>query len=148
MTVIPITDIKVQTTQTASALVYNPPFQIQPWQNPMILNAFLNKLNQTPEAIEFSDTMSVIEANYHFTPTQFSNGNTINQADQNNGSCKIFAFGQLNNLTEQQTLACFGTYYRDDVLKTPEGNDHQNIRNFIVSGWPSISFKGQALTVK
>jgi len=114
----------------------------------MTLNAFLIKLNETPETIAFTDTMAVIEVNYDFTPTQFSNGLCLNKADENNGSCKIFAFGQLNNLSEQQTLACFGTYYRDDVLKNRNGNDHQNIRNFMVSGWQGITFKGIALTLK
>jgi hypothetical protein len=114
----------------------------------MTLNTFLNKLSETPEIIEFSDTMTTIEAGYHFTPTQFSNGTTLNKADENNGSCKIFAFGQLNNLSEQQTLACFGTYYRDDVLKNPTGTDHQNILHFIVSVWQGINFESQALIVK
>jgi hypothetical protein len=114
----------------------------------MSLSTFLNKLEQTPNSLEFTETMAVIEDTYSFTPTQFTNGETINQAGQNNGSCKIFAFGLLNNLSEQQTLSCFGTYYRDDVLKNPEGDDHQNIRNFMVSGWQGISFKGQALATK
>jgi len=33
-------------------------------------------------------------------------------------------------------------------LKNPTGNDHQNIRNFIKSGWNGISFEGDALTKK
>ena len=111
----------------------------------MKLDDFLTKLKQNPDQVEFTDTMAVIEQNYQFTPTEFSNGDIVNQADQNNGSCKIFAFGQLHNLTKEHTLACFGTYYRDDVLKNPEGNDHQNIRNFISSGWYGIQFDRDAL---
>lgn len=111
----------------------------------MELTEFLDKLKQTPEQVEFSDTMAVIEAHYRFTPTAFSNGDTHNEADQNNGSCKIFAFGLLNGLSEQHTLACFGRYYRDDVLQHPEATDHQNIRNFMVSGWKGIKFDGNAL---
>ena len=114
----------------------------------MNLTTFLNKLEQTPNNIEFTETMSVIEATYSFTPTSFTNGETLNQAGENNGSCKIFAFGILNKLSEQQALACFGNYYRDDVIKNPEGEDHQNIRNFMVSGWQGISFEGQALITK
>jgi hypothetical protein len=114
----------------------------------MQLTTFLNKLNTEAESITFADTMTVIEATYKFTPTAFRNGDTENAADTNNGSCKIFAFGLLNNLTEPQTLACFGDYYRKDVLENPEGDDHQNIRNFIQSGWEGISFSGQALTEK
>jgi len=113
----------------------------------MQLNEFLTQLSQHPEHVEFSDTMAIIEENYTFTPSSFSNGDTVNEANQNNGSCKIFAFGLLNNLTPEQTLACFGTYYRDDVLKNPDGNDHQNIRHFMVSGWDGIKFNDQALAL-
>lgn len=110
--------------------------------------AFLAQLTQSPEQIEFSDTMAVIDANYDFTPTAFTNGNTLNEANQNNGSCKIFAFGLLNDLSAEQVLACFGIYYRDDVLQHPKGDDHQNIRNFIISGWKGIKFDGEALSSK
>ena len=111
----------------------------------MTIDAFLEKLSQQPDNIEFNDTMVVIDENYTFTPTEFTNGDTVNETNQNNGSCKIFAFGLLNGLSEQQTLACFGSYYRDDVLGNPDGEDHQNIRNFIKTGWAGIQFSGQAL---
>jgi hypothetical protein len=114
----------------------------------MNLDDFLKQLEQNPEQIEFSETMAVIEENYNFTPSAFTNGNTVNEADTNNGSCKIFSFGLLHELSEQQTLACFGGYYRDDVLGNPEGDDHQNIRNFMVSGWNGIRFSGSALAGK
>lgn len=114
----------------------------------MTLNAFLDKLKQTPNDIEFADTMTVIDTHYQFTPIQFTNGHTLNKAGENNGSCKIFAFGQFNSLPEQQTLACFGAYYRNDVVQHPEGNDHQNIRQFMTSGWQDINFEGQALIIK
>jgi len=114
----------------------------------MNLDEFLLKLDQHPEHIEFSETMDVIDQNFDFTPAKFTNGNTVNEENQNNGSCKIFAFGLLNSLTEQQTLACFGRYYREDVLEHPEGEDHQNIRNFISSGWDGIHFSSAALLAK
>lgn len=114
----------------------------------MTLNEFLLKLDQTPEQIEFNETIEVIETHYDFTPAQFTNGETVNEANQNNGSCKIFAFGLLNSLTEQQTLACFGRYYREDVLEHPENDDHQNIRNFIKSGWDGIHYNSAALLAK
>jgi len=113
----------------------------------MDLNTFLSQLSLHPETVEFSDTMTLIDELYNFTPSKFINGDTINEADQNNGSCKIFAFGLLNDLSEQHTLACFGSYYRDDVLKNPDRDDHQNIRNFMISGWAGIKFNGQALNL-
>jgi len=113
----------------------------------MTLEQFLKTLRSEPETIQFNDTMSVIEAEYNFTPTSFSNGDVKNAADENNGSCKIFAFAQLQSLNADQTLACFGDYYREDVLKNPDGNDHSNIRSFMANGWIGIEFDGMALTV-
>jgi hypothetical protein len=112
----------------------------------MTLQDFIRQLKTSPEAVEFDTTMAVIEANYDFTPTAFNNGDCVNDAGQNNGSCKILAFGQLNGLSVDETLACFGKFYRDDVLGNPAGDDHQNIRNFIQSGWEQVSFKGAALS--
>ncbi|MFW5450534.1 MAG: HopJ type III effector protein [Methylophagaceae bacterium] len=114
----------------------------------MDLNQFLSNLNSQPNEINFADTMAVIDECYEFTPTAFTNGDVNNEANQNNGSCKIFAFGLLNNLSKQQTLACFGDYYRQDVLQNPDGDDHQNIRHFIKSGWIGIKFEAIALNAK
>lgn len=114
----------------------------------MNLNQFLKKLNTTPLTIDFKDTMGVVENEYNFTETAFKNGETKNEAGQNSGSCKLFAFAQLNNLSQQATLACFGDYYRKDVLENPNGTDHGNIRNFIQYGWKGIQFEGTALTKK
>ena len=112
----------------------------------MTLTDFTNKLNNQTETIAFSDTMAVIDVNYDFTPTTFKNGKTTNEAGQNSGSCKLFAFAQLQNFSKEETLACFGEYYRNDVLKNPEGTDHQNIRNFMTYEWGGISFEGNALS--
>ena len=114
----------------------------------MTLDTLLAAIIESPMSISFTDTMTVIEKHYNFTPTQFSNGDLINLAGQNNGSCKIFAFGLLNNLSEIQTLSCFGSYDHDHVLNHPNGDDHQNIRNFIISGWQGITFNNLALLKK
>ncbi|ANW25961.1 HopJ type III effector protein [Vibrio coralliilyticus] len=114
----------------------------------MELSVFIEQLNQSPATVQFEQSMAVIDANYEFTPTAFINGETKNEANQNNGSCKIFAFAQLNQLTEQDTLACFGRFYREDVLQNPDGDDHANIRNFIKFGWQGIQFESDALVIK
>lgn len=111
----------------------------------MQIQDFLNKLYAEPASISFSETIATIDANYQFTPTRFSNGNQVNEAGQNSGSCKLFSFARLQGLNEQQTLACFGDYYRVDVLQHPDKNDHQNIRNFMQQGWAGVSFDGEAL---
>ena len=114
----------------------------------MKLNNFLKQLDDAPDSIAFSDTIALIESLYEFTPTSFSNGDLVSEAGQNSGSCKIFSFAQLHGLTPKQTLACFGAYYRDDVLKHPQATDHQNIRNFMSTGWAGIQFQGNALTAR
>lgn len=115
------------------------------------LNSKLTSTSTDPSVItqiNFEDVMAVISANYHYQPSTFTNGETVNQAGTNEGSCKIFAYAQLNGLSEQPTLHCFGQYYRDDVLKNPSGNDHGNIRNFMKSGWAGITFENNALIAK
>ncbi|UTF59256.1 HopJ type III effector protein [Gilvimarinus sp. DA14] len=114
----------------------------------MTLEMFIHKLTEEPLNVEFSETMAVIDAYYSHTATAFTNGELENSAEQNQGSCKILAFGKLHGLTEAQTLACFGKYYRDDVLQHPEGTDHGNIRNFIQHGWGGVHFEDAPLTLK
>ena len=109
---------------------------------------FLQRLNNAPDSIAFDDTIAVIDAHYDFTPTAFNNGATRNEAGQNNGSCKLLSFAKLHKLSQQQTLACFGDYYRKDVLGNPDGSDHQNIRNFMKTGWEAVRFEGEALAPK
>ncbi|WP_313806046.1 HopJ type III effector protein [Flavobacterium sp.] len=106
----------------------------------------LEKIKTQPETISFQEVIEYIDNNFSFTPTRFTNGETINEANQNNGSCKIFYFAKLNELSVEETLHLFGDYYRIDVLQNPDGTDHQNIRNFIKFGWNGIAFDGIALT--
>lgn len=108
----------------------------------------LDKIKQSPESISFPEVIAHIDNKFDFTPTRFVNGSVLNEAGQNNGSCKIFAFAQLNKLTQEQTLALFGDYYRVDVHGNPTGSDHQNIRNFIQTGWGGIRFEEKALSLK
>ncbi|WP_077338153.1 HopJ type III effector protein [Pseudocolwellia agarivorans] len=111
----------------------------------MTLPTLLTQLSEAPEQVSFDEVINTIAENYQYTPSTFSNGSVVNDAGTNEGSCKIFAFAKLHKLSKEQTLACFGKYYREDVLKHPEGNDHGNIRNFMISGWEGIVFSGDAL---
>ncbi len=111
----------------------------------MALPLFLEKIkNNVP--VSFAETIAIIDENYHYQPTEFSNGDLLNAAGTNEGSCRIFAFALLHQLDPQQTLGLFGDYYRQEVLNDPEGTGHQNIRNFMRQGWGGVRFKGQALT--
>ena len=112
------------------------------------LDTLLEDIKSKPETIAFADVIDYIDASYLFIPTAFKNGSTYNEENQNNGSCKVFAFAKLNDLTINETLNLFGSYYRNDVLKNPNSTDHQNIRNFIEFGWEGIEFEGEALLRK
>ncbi|KPE53082.1 HopJ type III effector protein [Chryseobacterium indologenes] len=105
-------------------------------------------VKNNPEPLQFKEVIAFIDAHYDFTPTAFKNGNIMNEAGQNNGSCKVFSFAKLQKLSKEQTLSLFAEFYREDVLKNPEGTDHQNIRNFMEYGWDGIVFEGEALKEK
>ena len=107
----------------------------------------ISQLGENADTVSFEQVMKVISENYSYTPSTFNNGDLLNEAGTNEGSCKIFYFAKLNGLTEQQTLACFGRYYRDDVVKNPQGSDHGNIRNFIKNGWNKVEFNSVALAL-
>ncbi len=117
----------------------------------MSLSGFLNKIKQN-QPLDFKETMAVIEQNYNYQATEFRNGlndNVVtNAAGTNEGSCKIFAFAQINKLDQQQTLNLFGDYYRLEVLQDPQGSSHLNIRNFMQYGWSGIAFTQPALKPK
>lgn len=96
---------------------------------------------------KFADVIAFIEARYQHTPTAFQNGAQFNAATENQGSAKVFSFAKLEGLNQADTLSLFAEHYAS-VLATPEGTDHQNIRQFMQNGWDGVKFKGQALSVK
>ena len=96
---------------------------------------------------KFADVIAFIEARYQHTPTAFQNGAQFNAATENQGSAKVFSFAQLEGLNQADTLSLFADHYAS-VLATPEGTDHQNIRQFMQNGWDGVKFEGQALSVK
>lgn len=112
-----------------------------------MLDDFFIQLSTEPESISFAQSIALIDQHYHFTPVAFQNGEQYNAAGENNGSCKILAFGLLHQLSEPQTLQLFGEYYRQ-VIDTPTATDHQNIRNFLRTGWQGVSFNAPALQLK
>lgn len=111
----------------------------------MTLEEFKKKLATSPSNISFSETMIAIDSKYTFAPTAYTNGGVSNEVGQNSGSCKLFAFAIKEGFTKEETLACFGAYYFDEVLLDPQGNGHQNIRNFMKTGFEGLSFVGEVL---
>lgn len=100
------------------------------------------------EVVPFADTLALIGELYEYTPTAFSNGVGEGRLDSpaavNEGSCKVFAFGRINGLSKEATLACFGEHYQA-VLDDLEGTGHPNIRLFMRHGWAGIRFDGEPL---
>ena len=111
----------------------------------MNISAFKLQLNSAANTVTFKQTMAIIATHYTYTPTAFTNGGYYNAAGTNEGSCKLLAFAKLQQLTQAQTLACFGEYYWQEVLQNPNGTNHNNIRHFMKSGWQEVIFEGQPL---
>jgi hypothetical protein len=109
------------------------------------VTTLIEKLKQN--SLSFKEVIEFIETYYQHQPTAFKNGEAYNEATQNQGSAKVFSFAQLNNLTKEDTLCLFAEHYQS-VLNSPNGTDHQNIRQFMMHGWPGIVFEGQALFAK
>ena len=116
----------------------------------MSVEKLIQQIKSQPKTVEFQDVIDCIEEHYEYSPSHFTNGQghdvVNNQPGTNEGSCKVFAFATLNGLNEEETLACFGDYYRKDVLENPEGKDHANIRTFMRHGWSGIRFENTVLT--
>jgi hypothetical protein len=108
----------------------------------------INTIRSKPDEIQFGEVISYIDEHYTFTPTAFSNGDIVNDKGQNNGSCKLLQFALISGLTKEETLSCFGDYYRIEVLQNPDGIDHQNIRNFMKYGFEGLKFKNITLKKK
>ena len=113
----------------------------------MTLPEFITKLKTSPNEILFAETMQVIDTHFTFSPTAFSNGKIHNKAGENSGSCKLFAFAMHQKLTKEETLFCFGEHYKN-VLEDVNGISHQNIRNFMNTGFDGLSFESSALQLK
>ncbi len=97
--------------------------------------------------IVFQDVLSYIEECYSYTPSAFSNGDLQNSAEENQGSARVFYLAYSHRLSEKQTLTLFAEHW-DNVLETPEASNHQNIRQFMKTGWPGIKFNNCVLRPK
>lgn len=114
----------------------------------MKLDIFLKKLTDNPTAVTLDDTLAAVSESYDFTPVAFTNGGVRYSTGQNVRSCQLLAFAMLHKLTKEQTLNCYGVYYREDVLKNPTGTDHEPIRNFMKHGWEGVSFDTMPLSAR
>ena len=95
----------------------------------------------------FADTLAFVADHYNYQPQAFDNGGVANAAGQNEGSCKTLGLALLEGLSDLEALLAFGEHYRD-VLATPDGSDHGNIRALIRHGLAGVKFAGQPLSRK
>ncbi len=107
------------------------------------LETFLTGL--ASERHRFADTLAFIDRWYSHCPTAFANGPVRNGADQNQGTCKVLGLAMLLGLDREQTLRCFGEHYRE-VLATPAGDNHHNLRRLLREGLVDIHFDSFPLT--
>ena len=98
------------------------------------MQIFNANLEMDGSDIMFADVMDLIEKYYESQLLEFKNGDIVNAQGENEGSAKIFSYAALSNLDKENTLKLFGEHYRA-VKANPDGNDHQNIRNFMKYGW-------------
>lgn len=102
--------------------------------------------------LKFNEIMDKVGECYAFTPAQYVSGKgteleTVNPAGTNSGSLKTYYFAHLHGLDEASTLRLFCEHYQD-VLATPDGDSHANIRAFMGNGWAGIAFDGEALRLR
>lgn len=111
----------------------------------MSLQTFVDRIYGDVATIQFSEAIEAIDAHFDFTPVAFKCGEQHNAAGTNIGSCKILSFAHMMNLPESIAVHLFGDYFREDVVKHPDGTDHPNIREFMRVGWKGVQFSAPAL---
>ena len=96
----------------------------------------------------FSDFTNLIDQEYEFINIAFKNNDLVNSKEENQGSAKIFCFGLMHSLSEEDVLRCFGEHYQSVVDDPENNNSHLNIRSFISNGWKGVLINQNALKLK
>lgn len=84
--------------------------------------------------LTFEEVMEVIDTHFETGLIEFKNGALTNKPGENEGSAKLLSYAALSGFDQATTLTLWGQYYRD-VVNDPDGDSHQNIRNFMKTGW-------------
>ncbi|KAL3915131.1 MAG: hypothetical protein SGARI_008250, partial [Bacillariaceae sp.] len=84
--------------------------------------------------LKFEDIMELINTHYEVGLIEFKNGDIVNKQGENEGSAMLLSYAALSEMDKDATLKLWGQYYRE-VLADPDGDSHQNIRNFMKYGW-------------
>ncbi|KAL7467216.1 hypothetical protein ACHAXS_007471 [Conticribra weissflogii] len=109
---------------------------------------FNANLEMSGDDLKFEEFIALCDEQYEAGLIEFKNGDIVNMPGENEGSAKVLSYAALADFDKEMTLKLWGQYYRD-VLATPDGTDHLNIRNFMKYGWEGVDFyNGIALTKK
>ena len=109
---------------------------------------FNANVEMSADDLKFEEVMELIDEHYESGLIEWKNGDIVNKPDENEGSAKLLSYAALSNMDKETTLKLWGQYYRE-VLADPDGDSHQNIRNFMKTGWDGVPFEnGIALTRK
>ena len=98
--------------------------------------------------MNFSDLTNLIDQEYEFLNVAFKNNDLINLKEENQGSAKVFCFGLMYSLSEEETIRCFGEHYQSVIDEPENHNSHLNIRSFISNGWKGVLINQNALKLK
>mmetsp|Transcript_20097 Transcript_20097/g.40238 ORF Transcript_20097/g.40238 Transcript_20097/m.40238 type:complete len:208 (+) Transcript_20097:51-674(+) len=109
---------------------------------------FLQNVEMNPEGFTFNEFIEMVEGCYETGLIEWSNGSQKNPPGTNEGSAHVLSLAALADLPKEKALLLWAEHYRD-VLATPDGDDHQNIRQFMEKGWDGVDFSnGISLTKK
>lgn len=115
---------------------------------PSECEVFNANVEMSGDDLTFEEVMEMIDEHFEDGLIEFKNGDILNAAGENMGSAKILSYAALAQMDKDTTLKLWGQYYRE-VLADPDGDSHQNIRNFMKYGWDGVPFEnGIALTRK
>jgi len=115
---------------------------------PSACEVFNANVEMDADNLTFEEVMEMIDENYESQILEFTNGDLLNKPGENDGSAKLLSYAALSDFDKETTLKLWGQYYRE-VLADPDGTSHQNIRNFMKTGWEGVPFEnGIALTKK
>ncbi|OEU20818.1 HopJ-domain-containing protein [Fragilariopsis cylindrus CCMP1102] len=100
------------------------------------------------DSLKMEELMDLIDTHYEVGLLEFKNGDILNKQGENVGSAKLLSYAAISDFDKETTLKLWGQYYRE-VLADPDGDSHQNIRNFMKTGWDGVPFEnGVAITRK
>ena len=115
---------------------------------PSECEVFNANVEMDADNLKFEEVMEVIDNHYESGLIEFKNGDIVNKPGENEGSAKLLSYAALSGFDKDTTLKLWGQYYRE-VVADPDGDSHQNIRNFMKTGWDGVPFEnGIALTKK